>query len=318
MMNPARVLTVVVNWELKENTAECLQSLQALETPTEIVVVDNGSKDGSVEYITNRFPQVHVLALPENLGFGAACNRAIREKLQIERHDFVFLLNNDAVVHPSAMSHLLALAGEHPEAGIFGPKIYFNDPPDKIWYAGARRRRMVLAAADTGRGEVDYGQFDTTRQVDYVFGAAMLIRREVLEQAGLLDESFFLYLEDLDLCLRAGQAGFKSMFVPQAKVWHLGSASTAQNLSLRKFHYIRSTIFFLKKHVSLSLIAPVASFWALVFMRMVFSDVLNGKPALIQAYWSGIVQGLREARRIKNINGNRRAVTFSFLENRLD
>jgi GT2 family glycosyltransferase len=154
----------------------------------------------------------------------------------------------------------------------------------------------VFAATDTGRGQVDRGQFNTLREVDYVFGAAMLIRRSVFERIGLFDERFFLYLEDLDFCLRAQSAGFSLLFVPDAHVWHSGSASTAHNPAARNYHLVKSTVGFLRKHTPSMLIVPVLSFWMLVYLRAILSDVARGDVEAIRAYWSGLINGLAEVR----------------------
>ena len=289
-----RVTAVVINWNLKETTSQCLRSLERIGPSCHVILVDNGSQDGSVDYLAARFPSVEIIPLVENTGFGAACNRAIRSALEREGCQYILLINNDAVMAPNALTKLMEAAESFPETGIFGPKVYYQDKPDKIWYAGARMRRGVLAATGTGRGQVDRGQFDHPIPVDYVFGAAMLVRREVFDCVGLFDESFFLYLEDLDLCLRARKLGFSLLFVPQACVWHIGSASTEGDLDLRKYHYIKSTIIFLKKHLSRA-VAPIALvFWSAVLLRMVFFDLLRGNLRVVDTCWTALISGLSE------------------------
>jgi GT2 family glycosyltransferase len=295
----SNVTTIVVNWKLKEQTCQCLSSLERLEHPCHTIVVDNGSGDGSASYIARHSPSAELLVLPSNIGFGAACNRAIIHALKDTSCEFVFLLNNDAVVHPHALSRLLSAAQDQPGAGILGPKILYWDRPNTIWYAGARRRWGILAAADTGRDRVDGGQFDTPRKVDYVFGAAMLIRRSVLERVGLFDERFFIYLEDLDLCLRTQTAGFCLLFVPQARVWHRVSSSTAHNIGLRKYHLAVSTACFLRKHISLSMWLPALGFWGLVLVRELAADLTHGDKAGMWSYWRGLIDGLAETARLE-------------------
>jgi len=253
-----------------------------------VIVVDNGSRDGSVELLSEHLADLTLMCLSSNIGFGAACNRAIAHALQDEVCEYVFLVNNDAIVAPQAVSELVDAARAHPQVGILGAKVYCRDEPHKIWYAGARERWGVLAAAGTGRGRVDRGQFDVLRRVDYVFGAAMFVRRAVFETSGVFDERFFLYLEDLDFCLRARSAGFSLLFVPQAHVWHGGSVSTAQYPALRKYHLARSTWRFLKKH-SARLRLPVASvYWPLVFARAVAFECLRGDLRSAHAYLGGL------------------------------
>lgn len=292
-MTRSEISVVVINWKLREETERCLLSLEQLEYPCHIVVVDNGSADGSAEYLAERFPQVKLIALPENIGFGPACNRAISWLLLQTTSEYVFLLNNDARIGEGALDELLSAARAHPEAGILGPKVYYEQPGGYIWYAGARRRKWVLAAADTGRGRPDAGPFDHVRPVDYVFGAAMLIRRDVFERVGLFDENFFLYLEDLDFCLRSQQHGYTLLFVPQAHVHHKGSASTRENLSLRKYHHVRSTIIFLRKHLRPLWVIPAACFWFLVLGKFVLEDFWHGQAVSFASYWSGFMNGLK-------------------------
>lgn len=123
----------------------------------------------------------------------------------------------------------------------------------------------------------------------------MFIRRNVFERIGLFDEQFFLYLEDMDFCLRAQKAGFSLFFVPQARVWHKGSASTANNNGMRKYHFVKSTVGFARKHTSLALIPPAFVFWMLVFLRFIIADLARGNLAVVRSYWSGLIDGLVRA-----------------------
>ena len=295
MENPG-VTTIVVNWNLLEETSRCLHSLQQLNYPSRIILVDNGSRDGSINHISDHFPLVEIISLPKNVGFSQACNLGIRHALMESELEYIFLLNNDAVIHCAALQRLVKASLAVPQAGILGPKIYYQYPPRKIWYAGARRRWGVLAAACKGRNTIDYGQFDQASlvDVDYIFGAAMFIRRSVFEHVGLFDERYFLYLEDLDFCLRAQQAGFSLLYVPSAKAWHIGSASTSKDMALRRYHHVRSTILFLKQHSSKLSIMPALLFWTLVLLRMVIADLLHGNLNAINSYWSALVNGLSE------------------------
>ena len=293
----SHVTVVVINWRLKEDTCRCLHSLAQLDRPYRIIVVDNGSGDGSADAIALRYPSVALIRLDENGGFAAACNRAISVALEDPQCEFVFLLNNDAVVNPHTLSALLDAAQAHPQAGIFGPKVYTTGRQGEIWYAGARCRRVVLAAADTGRGQIDHGQFNALREVDYVFGAAMLIRRSCFERIGLFDARFFLYLEDLDFCLRAHAQGFAALFVPGAHVWHRGGASTAGDPLTRRYHLARSTVQFLRKHVPRRQKALVLLFWLAVLLKTLASDVLRGEAwagvsAYVAGMWHGVSHGM--------------------------
>lgn len=289
-----KITTIVVNWNLRDETARCLDSLQAAGLACRVILVDNGSVDGSGPALKLRHPELELLMLPKNHGFGQACNLAIREALARPQCEYIFLLNNDADIDPNALEELLQAAKAHPRAGIFGPKIYHRSPARKIWYAGASRRKGVLAARAIGRGQTDLGQFDCIQPVDYVFGAAMFIRRSVFESIGLFDSRYFLYLEDLDFCLTAQQAGFSILFVPRSRVWHTISASTAGDLPHRRYHQIRSTILFLRKHLSPAAFLPGVFFWSAVFIRMLFFDLIKDGYRAISSYRSALISGYRD------------------------
>lgn len=291
-MTSAKIVLIIVNWKLKHQTARCLQSLAQVSEPHRVIVVDNGSHDGSVEYLQALFSDLSVIPLSENLGFGAACNRALKSLLLEPDWEYVFLVNNDALLHPEALTYLRQAAQQSPQVGIFGPKIYYETAPDRIWYAGARRRWGVLAATGTGRGQLDQGQFDQRQNIDFVFGAGMFIRRQVIETIGFFDEQFFIYLEDLDYCLRAQKAGFSLQFVPQARLWHRVSASTESLPDWRKYHQARSTILFLLKHTTFPLALPVIAFWMLVFLRSVFAETLQGNLNSSWIYLSGLINAI--------------------------
>lgn len=306
-MTQPDVATIIVNWKLKEETLACIRSVEQLREATRIIVVDNGSDDGSVEYLAQHAPNIELLVMPQNYGFGRACNAAIKHALQDPQCEYILLLNNDAVIEPAAVAALRAAAEQNPQAGILGCKMYYHDCPDTFWYAGARRRRYVLAAADTGRGCIDRGQFDARHEVDYVFGAAMFIRRAVFEAIGYFDEQFFLYLEDLDFCLTAQQSGFSIRFVPDAHIWHSVSASTRHDPGMRRYYMVKSTILFLQKHTTPPSFLLVLLFWSLVYMRVLLSDLLQGHSAVVQHYWSGLVHGLQEVLRPeRNLPAERR------------
>ena len=296
-MIQAKVASIIVNWKLKEDTVNSIRSLNRLEVPTSIIVVDNGSNDGSAEYITRHCPDVELIVLPSNIGFGPACNCAISKVLKEKKYDFIFFLNNDATVNSDTLSEFINAAQIYPEAGIFGAKVYYSDKPDTIWYAGARRRQGVLAATDMARGQLDYGQFEDCHEVDYIFGAAMLVRCDVFEKIGFFDNRFFLYLEDLDLCIRAQKAGFDLVFVPDAKVWHKGSASTSKNIALRRYYMAKSTIHFLRKHATPVTRLPIFILWVFIYLNDIFSDLIRGDMASFKACWSGFLHGVSEKSR---------------------
>jgi GT2 family glycosyltransferase len=244
-----RVSIVVLNWNCRDDTIECLHSLTGLTYPDyETIVVDNGSTDGSPEAIREAFPEVELLTNPDNLGFAGGNNVGIRQALSGEAA-YVFVLNNDTVVDPALLDELVATAEADSRIGVVGPKIYYYDQRDRLWYAGAREQWLRRIPATVGLDELDRGQHDQLRETAFVYGTAMLIRRQVLEQIGLLDEEFFAYHEDADFCIRARQAGYRCIYNPRGMIWHKVSASTRATSHVQDYLRAQHRILFFVKHL---------------------------------------------------------------------
>jgi GT2 family glycosyltransferase len=241
---------VLLNWNSGEMTAECIRSLGKMTARDfEIIVVDNGSKDGSAEYLRGQFPEITILAQDHNLGFAAGCNVGMR--LALERGvQYVLPLNNDTVVDPEFLAELQLAAQQNPQAAMISPKIYFWDMPNRFWWAGGSFSLWTGIAKHIGRKELDKGQFDGGAVLDWATGCALLIRSDVLRETGLFDESFFGNAEDLDLSLRLRKAGYKVCFAPKAKLWHKEGVDYRKNAGeyLRKFTGTRNLLYVMRKH----------------------------------------------------------------------
>jgi GT2 family glycosyltransferase len=247
MRKMPRVIIIVLNWNGLADTLECLESLTRLDYPDcEVVVVDNGSTDGSVPVIRGRFPEVTILENNENLGYTGGNNVGLRYAMA-QGADYALLLNNDTKVAPDFLCRLVEAVEPDPLLGMAGPTIYYHALPDVIWSAGGAidwqrgRTRMV------GLNERDEGQFGAKpRTVDFLTGCAMLVRRTVMEQVGLLDERFFAYYEETEWCVRAARAGYKIAHVPLARIWHKISPSARADSPLVHYYMTRNRLLFLK------------------------------------------------------------------------
>jgi len=245
-----KIAVIVLNWNGKALTLDCVRSLLEIQTPNvETVVVDNASSDGSAEAVRQSFgDQVTVIVNDDNLGFAAGNNVGIQFALR-NGADFVLLLNNDTVVDTDLINGMLRPFEADATVGITGPKIYYFDPPDQIWFAGGELFLARGVSRHIGIRETDRGQFDEQRVVDYVTGCALMARREVFELAGFLDPSYVAYYEDADLCMRARRAGFSIVYAPEGKVWHKISASTGGQVSRRKIvRKLKSTCMFFRRY----------------------------------------------------------------------
>lgn len=220
------IALVMLSWNGKADTLECLQSLRKVASPSlRIIVVDNGSEDDSVNAIRSQFPEVHLIENRENLGFAEGNNVGIRYALETGAQ-YLLLLNNDTVVDPNILEAFLAAAQAHPQAGIFGAKIYLYDEPQKLDHLGGTWNRKKGCFDLIGLREIDDGaRWESAREVDYACGAVLFVRRAVFETVGLLENRFFVIWEEADFCFLARKAGFSTMSIPQAKIWHKVSAS---------------------------------------------------------------------------------------------
>lgn len=217
-----RVSVVIPNWNGKKFLAGCLDSLgQQTYKQVEVVVVDNGSADGSVEFIEKNYPHVNLIKFQVNTGFSVAVNAGIRAS----DSEFVALLNNDTIVEPDWISELVRAMREHSEIGSAGCKMLAYDDKKLLDGAGDGYRRGGLPGR-IGHRERDLGQFDNERYILGACGGAALYRRSMLDEIGLFDEDYFAYLEDVDLGLRAQNAGYKCLYVPSAVIYHLGCGTT--------------------------------------------------------------------------------------------
>jgi GT2 family glycosyltransferase len=249
----ATTAIVLLNWNSGEMTAECIRSLLKQRAKDfEIIVVDNGSVDGSVEYLRGQFPQIAILPQDHNLGFAAGCN--VGMKFALERGvKYILPLNNDTVVDPDFLTELERAAIEHPRAAIISPKIYLWDQSSRLWWAGGVFSLWTGIAKHIGRKEPDRGQFEHDTQIDWATGCAALIRGKVAQETGLFDEFFFAYVEDLDLSLRIKKAGYEIWYAPKAKLWHKEGVVCRKNAGepFRKFLSTRNLLFLMQKHAQI-------------------------------------------------------------------
>jgi hypothetical protein len=231
-------------------TADCLESVIDSAYPKlQIIVVDNASQDGTVDFVQRTFPQVKVIENQRNLGYAAGCNVGIRYALD-QGAKYIFLLNNDTFVESNLIDLLVSWAESHPNDAILTPLIRHADEPKRVWFAGSRRRRITLDTEDLGKGRAERITIKKSRAIDYVIGCAMFVRSQALREVGFFDESFFMYYEDLDLSLRVQTAGYNLRYVPGSVVWHRVEASTSNAPSLRYYYRARGSVRFYRKHVS--------------------------------------------------------------------
>ena len=230
---------IIVNWNAREDLRRCLESLSAepkITVSYEVWIVDNASGDGSADMVASDFPQMHLIRNTENVGFSKANNQAITQT----ESRYVFLLNSDAFIHPGALNQLTAYADAHPSAGIIGPKVLnsngslqFSCRRFPSLGAGFFRNTYLGRLFPHNKFASDYLMvgLDHTQNhpVDWVSGCAMLLRRDLLQKIGGLDERFYMYCEDVDICQRTWEAGYRVVYTPEAVVTHAIGRSSDKN-----------------------------------------------------------------------------------------
>lgn len=260
-----KVALVILHFVHKEFTNQCLVSVKKLKTKDfklQTIVVNNNPQE-DLKNLEKKFKNVIFLETGKNLGFTGGNNLGIQRALS-DKADWIFLVNNDTVLAEDLVVQLFKIGESEAKIGILAPKIYFAPgyeyhqerykPIDRgkvFWYAGGLIDWQNVLISHRGVDEIDKGQYDKQIKTDFISGCAMFIKGEVLEKVGLLDDKYFLYLEDGDFCQRVKKAGFKLIYAPKAKLWHLNASSSEVGGSLHDYYFSRNRMLFGIRYASL-------------------------------------------------------------------
>ncbi len=249
-----KVSFVILNYNGKEDTLECLESIGNIllpkDTRIEIIVVDNASTDGSLAAVKKQFPNAAIIANKENLGYSKGNNMGIKYALE-NGAGFIVIMNNDTIVDKNLIAEFLKSAEKDENIGIVVPKIYFakgyefhknrykkEDQGKVFWYAGGTMDWANIIGRHKGVDEVDKGQYDKEEETEFATGCCMLVKSEVFKKIGLFNEKYFLYYEDNDFSQKAKKAGYKIIYSPKAIIWHKNAASAGGSGSNLQDYYI--------------------------------------------------------------------------------
>jgi GT2 family glycosyltransferase len=246
LQRQADVAVIVLNWNRRDDTLRCLESLVAVADPVlDIIVVDNASTDDSRDAIRARFPNVQQLQNERNLGFAEGNNTGLRAVLAAG-YPYVILLNNDTVVAVDAIRELVQPLVDDPSIGITGAAICYLDAPDTIWSAGGR--------VDWDRGTVTSDFYNRPLgglpaepfEVDHVTGCAIALRAPALAAGGLLDSRFFMYFEETEWCVRIARQGYRIVVCPRSRVWHAIDPRAQEGSPAIAYYMTRNHLLFLR------------------------------------------------------------------------
>lgn len=283
-----KVSFVILNYNGKDNTIECLRSIGNTilpkDTKVEIIVVDNASIDNSLQSIKEQFPNVAIIANKENTGYSKGNNMGIRYALE-NGADFIIIMNNDTIVDKNLITEFLKSAEKDENIGIIVPKIYFaksfefhkdryqeKDKGKVFWYAGGIMDWANVIGHHRGVDEVDKGQYDKEEKTEFATGCCMLVKRDVFAKISLFNEKYFLYYEDNDFSRKAKNAGYRIIYSPKTIIWHKNAASAGgSGSSLQDYYITRNRMLFGIKY------APFKSKLALI--KESFFLLLKGR------YW---------------------------------
>ena len=290
---------IIVSWNTASFLENCLTSILAnpSTSTSEIWVVDNASSDDSPRMVREKFPRVHLIENSENVGFARANNQAIQHCTG----KYVLLLNPDTLVASGALQSLVDFLDKHPEAGAAGPRIL--NPDGSLQVSSHPRPTLSrelwrLLHLDSLSPYAMYPRIkwetNQPQEADVLSGACLLLRKEVLEQVGFLDEDYFIYAEEVDLCYRIQRAGWRMYWVPQAEVVHFGGQSTQQVPTEMFLHLYHSNIKYFRKHYGWSaaqiykLILRIAALSRLILAPFVIFEHSSRRQkhlTLVDRYW---------------------------------
>jgi hypothetical protein len=296
-----KVSIIIVNWNGLEDTSECLESLKKISYPNyEVIVVDNNSTGDDVRVLREKFADyIHVIENDKNYGFAGGANIGMSHAMADSQSDYILLLNNDTVVDTDFLTFLVEAAESQKSAGLVGGKTYFLNDPNQIQIVWGKTNLwhwqlfLPVPRYSSYRKIADKGQYDYLKDVEWVSGCAILIKKKVIDKIGLLEESYFGGLEDFDYCFSARKAGFIVLYTHRANVWHKNAQSFNKVKGYRAFLDARNRFIFMKRHAGKpQYILFVLNFVMVYFwFRAAFFVLVVGKPAIVASFFKGMMEG---------------------------
>ena len=276
---------ITVNYNGLNDTCALIDSIPFNED-MEVIVIDNGSTENEAKVLQERYPSIRAIRSDQNLGFAGGNNLG----LKAAKGKYLYLINNDTVFknfNPQVLIHRLEFS---PKTGIVCPKIRFAWDNNPIQFAGYTPLSSITVRNKAiGFGEEDKGQYDTAHQTPYAHGAAMMLKREIIDKVGLMPECYFLYYEELDWSLMMTRAGYEIWFEPASTIYHKESQSTGQNSPLRTYYITRNRLLLVKRNWSgFAKFFSYGYLMAIVATRDIIIYLFQGQFSLAKAVIKGI------------------------------
>lgn len=288
-MNRPQISFVTINYNGAKDTAELIHSIQTVvhSVSYEIIVVDNASQAHEAQVLQTDFPDISVIASDRNVGFSGGNNLGI----EVARGEYIFIINNDTFLEEDHLQSLIRRLESNPSIGAVSPKIRFAFPPRQIQFAGyTPLSDITLRNKLMGFGQDDDGSFDHPHSSPYLHGAAMLVKREVMEKVGKMPELYFLYYEELDWCTQMTRAGYKLWYEPACTVFHKESQSTGQQSALRSFYLTRNRLLYAwRNRRGATRLTAILYQLCVATPKAILSSLSKGRFDLCRAIGKGVV-----------------------------
>lgn len=286
---------VILNYNQIKVTCEFIESTKHLTYKNyEIILVDNASKENPTELIRSQYPHVKLIVNEKNLGFTGGNNVGIRAG----KGDFFFIVNNDTEVTPNLLDKLVEPFYKDPSIGVVSPKIRYFSNPNIIQYAGFTEINPITGRNSViGGKEEDRGQHDTPGYTAYAHGAAMLVKKEVIEKVGMLADMFFIYYEELDWSAHIRRAGYKIYYQPEALIFHKESITMGKESAIKAYYHNRNRILFMKRNSSPMNFFLFSLFYTfLIVPKSVIKYLVKGQMTHLKNFFKGIIWNITGAK----------------------
>lgn len=290
---------ILVNYNGYKDTIECIKSLKNLKYNNyKIIIVDNASSDNSINELNHYvFKNIILLKSDKNLGFSGGNNIGIKYALD-NGADYIMLLNNDTEVEPNFLENMIEVAESDKSIGIVGCKIKYYDNKNLLWYAGGQVNWFKFIGEHFGMREEDNGQYDKFKEISFMTGCCMLIKREVIEKVGMLPDEYFMYFEDVDFCVKVQEAGYKIVYEPKAVIYHkVGISGGGEESPFSIKWCTRNRIYFMNKYkykvTKAKLVLSKLFFYTTRVIRVVQYYFKGDKNRAI-----AIIEGIKEGRKL--------------------